>query len=108
IEPLRRVNSDRESALPMRLRLRASIGATIFGAFVAMSLLIAVLGGYGLFVLQSAGGFVVELYDRPLMAINFGRAASLDFAEMDKELIRRGTASRQDQAAIDAKIAHLP
>ena len=91
----------------MRVRLQASIGATIFGAFVVMGLLIAALGGYGLYVLQSAGGFVVELYDRPLMAINFDRAASLDFAEMDKELIRRGTASRQDQAAIDAKIEHL-
>ena len=79
----------------MRLRLRASIGATIFGAFVAMGLLIAVLGGYGLFVLQSAGGFVVELYDRPLMAINFGRAASLDFAEMDKEMVRRASAPEE-------------
>jgi len=91
----------------MRLRLRASIGATIFGAFVAMGLLIAVLGGYGLFVLQSAGGFVVELYDRPLMAINFGRAASLDFAEMDKEMVRRASAPEQETAAIDAKIEHL-
>jgi signal transduction histidine kinase len=91
----------------MRVRLQASISATIFGAFVVMGLLIAALGGYGLYVLQSAGGFVVELYDRPLMAINFDRAASLDFAEMDKELIRRGTASSQDQFAIDAKIEHL-
>ena len=72
-----------------------------------MGLLMAVLGGYGLYVLQRAGGFVVELYDRPLMAINFDRAASLDFAEMDKELVRRGTAAPPDQAAIDAKIEHL-
>ncbi len=91
----------------MRVRLQASIGATIFGAFVAMGLLIAVLGGYGLFVLQSAGGFVVELYDRPLMAIYFGRAASLDFAEMDKEMVRRSSALEQERAAIDAKIEHL-
>src|SRR5438105_5338969 len=91
----------------MRLRLQASIGATIFGAFVAMGLLIAVLGGYGLFVLQSAGGFVVELYDRPLMAINFGRAASLDFAEMDKEMVRRASALEPERTAIDAKIEHL-
>ncbi|HYU11970.1 MAG TPA: ATP-binding protein [Stellaceae bacterium] len=91
----------------MRVRLQASIGATIFGAFVAMGLLIAALGGYGLYVLQSAGGFVVELYDRPLMAINFDRAASLDFAEMDKELIRRGTVSAQDRPAIDARIEQL-
>ena len=91
----------------MRVRLRASIGATIFGAFVAMGLLIAVLGGYGLFVLQRAGGFVVELYDRPLMAINFDRAASLDFAEMDKEMVRRASAAEPDRVAIDAKIEHL-
>ena len=31
---------------------------------------------------RQAGGFVVELYDRPLMAINFDRAASIDFAEI--------------------------
>src|SRR6266571_7478636 len=91
----------------MRVRLQASIGATIFAAFVAMGLLMAALGGYGLYVLQAAGGFVVELYDRPLMAINFDRAASLDFAEMDKELIRRGTVSAQDRAAIDARIEQL-
>jgi signal transduction histidine kinase len=96
-----------KSALPLRVRLQASIGATIFGAFVAMGLLIAVLGGYGFFVLQSAGGFVVELYDRPLMAINFGRAASLDFAEMDKEMVRRASALEMERAAIDAKVEHL-
>jgi signal transduction histidine kinase len=106
-KPPRRFNSDRERALPLRLRLQASIGATIFGAFVAMGLLIAVLGGYGLFVLQSAGGFVVELYDRPLMAINFGRAASLDFAEMDKEMVRRASSLELERAAIDAKVEHL-
>jgi len=74
---------------PRRARFTASIGTTIFGAFVAMGLLIAALGGYGLYVLQAAGGFVVELYDRPLMAINYDRAASLDFAEMDKEQLRQ-------------------
>ena len=73
----------------------------------AVGLLIAVLGGYGLFVLQSAGGFVVELYDRPLMAINFGRAASLDFAEMDKEMVRRASALEPERRSIDAKIEHL-
>ncbi len=90
------------------MRFTASIGTTIFGAFVAMGLLIAALGGYGLYVLQAAGGFVVELYDRPLMAINYDRAASLDFAGMDKELIRRAAApSDQERAAIDKKIEHL-
>jgi len=90
------------------VRFTASISTTIFGAFVAMGLLIAALGGYGLYVLQAAGGFVVELYDRPLMAINYDRAASLDFAGMDKELIRRAAAATdQERAAIDKKIEHL-
>ena len=90
------------------MRFTASISTTIFGAFVAMGLLIAALGGYGLYVLQAAGGFVVELYDRPLMAINYDRAASLDFAGMDKELIRRAAAATdQERAAIDKKIEHL-
>jgi two-component system cell cycle sensor histidine kinase PleC len=88
----------------MRVRLHPSIGATIFGAFVAMGLLTAAVGGYGLYVLETAGGFVVNLYDRPLMALNFERAASLDFAEMDRELIRRAIAPDAERAAIDAKI----
>ena len=73
-----------------------------------MVLLIAALGGYGLYVLQAAGGFVVELYDRPLMAINYGRAASLDFAEMDKEALRRTAATTdRERAAVDARIEHF-
>jgi hypothetical protein len=86
------------------VRFAASIGTAIFGAFVAMVVLIAALGGYGLYVLQAAGGFVVEVYDRPLMAINYGRAASLEFAEMDKEVMRReAAATDRERAAIDTK-----
>ena len=91
----------------MRVPWRVSIGTTIFGAFVAMGLLLAVLGSYGLYVLNAAGDFVVQLYDRPLMALNFDRAANLDFAAMDNELIRRATAPEREWDAIDAKIEHL-
>jgi signal transduction histidine kinase/HAMP domain-containing protein len=89
------------------VRLRLSIGTTIFGAFVAMGLLLAAVGGYGLYVLQAAGDFVVELYDRPLMALNFDRAANLDFAQMEKELIRRAHAAEADRPAIDIRIERL-
>jgi signal transduction histidine kinase/HAMP domain-containing protein len=42
------------------------------------------------------------------MAINYGRAASLDFAEMDKEVMRReAAATDRERAAIDSKIEHL-
>jgi len=91
----------------MRVRLPTSIGATIFGAFIVMGLLTALVGGYSLYVLESASGFVVRLYDRPLMAINFDRAASLDFAEMDKALVQRTGASEVDRAMIDARIEQL-
>jgi len=91
----------------MRLPFQASIGATIFGAFVVMGLLTAAVGGYGLYVLETAGGFVVNLYDRPLMALNFDRAASLDFAEMDRELIRLANAADTERPAINAKIERL-
>src|SRR5689334_5982732 len=91
----------------MRVRLPTSIGATIFGAFILMGLLTALVGGYSLYVLESAGGFVVQLYDRPLMAINFDRAASVDFAEMDKARVRRIGAGEADRAVLDARIEHL-
>ena len=91
----------------MRVGLRISIGNAIVGAFVAMGLLLAGLGMYGLFVLEKAGSFVVDLYDRPLMALNYDRAASLDFAEMDKELIRRANASASERAGIDTRIERL-
>ena len=91
----------------MRVGLRISIGKAIFGAFVAMGLLLAGLGIYGLYVLDKAGSFVVDLYDRPLMALNYDRAASLDFAEMDKELIRRANASAAERLEIDTRIERL-
>ena len=91
----------------MRVGLRISIGNAIFGAFVAMGLLLAGLGMHGLFVLEKAGSFVVDLYDRPLMALNYDRAASLDFAQMDKELIRRANASNSERAEIDTQIERL-
>lgn len=72
-----------------------------------MGLLTAALGGYGLFVLLTASDFVVDLYDRPLMAINFERAASLDFAEMDKEQARRDRADAASRTEIDARIEQL-
>jgi hypothetical protein len=42
------------------------------------------------------------------MAINYDRAASLDFAEMDKEQLRQAAAATdRERAAIEAKIRHL-
>ncbi|MDB5409423.1 MAG: hypothetical protein JWL84_4335 [Rhodospirillales bacterium] len=86
---------------------RSSIGAKLFGAFIAMSLTTAALGAYGLYVLSGAGAIVVDTYDRPLMAINFARSASLNFMQMDKELLRRKLVPMTGRAAVDARIEQL-
>jgi len=91
----------------MAVRIRGSIGATLFGAFVAMSVITGTLGVLGVYVLSLAGGFVADTYDRPLMAINYARAASLGFAQMDKELLQRRHAPESERAALDRRLAQL-
>ena len=59
-----------------------SIGAKIFAAFVAMSLIIAATGYGGYLVLSAAGNIAVVTYDGPLMAISYSRAAATDFIQM--------------------------
>jgi signal transduction histidine kinase/HAMP domain-containing protein len=82
-----------------------SIGAKVFCAFLAMGFITASLGAYGLYVLAAAGHLVVDTYDRPLMAINFARSASLTFALMDKDVLGRRRATDAERAAIDADLA---
>lgn len=91
----------------MAVRIRGSIGATIFGAFVAMSVITGTLGLLGVYVLSLAGGFVAQTYDGPLMAINYARSASLDFAQMDKELLQRGLVPEAERAAVDRRLAQI-
>jgi signal transduction histidine kinase/HAMP domain-containing protein len=90
-----------------RLHIQESIGAKIFGAFIAMGLITGMLGGFGYYVLSSAGGFVEATYDGPLQAIDFARAASLVFTQMDKELLHRRLVAPEGHPAVDAKIEEL-
>jgi signal transduction histidine kinase len=89
------------------LHIQESIGAKIFGAFIAMGLITGMLGGFGYYVLSSAGGFVEATYDGPLQAIDFARAASLVFTQMDKEVLHRRLLAAADRPAVDAKIEEL-
>jgi signal transduction histidine kinase/HAMP domain-containing protein len=92
----------------MRSRiLRHSIGTKIFAGFFAMSILLAALGGYGYGILTSAGNMVTGTYDGPLMAINYARAASVDFVQMEQQVLQRKLAAPSEHAAIDAKITDL-
>src|SRR5690242_7334748 len=72
-----------------------------------MGMLTSGLGAYGLYVLWSAGRIVEQTYDGPLMAVNFARAASLDFVQLDKELLRRNIVSDSDRKEIDKNLDKL-
>ena len=83
---------------------KSSIGAKIFAAFVAMSLLIAVIGLAGYGVLSAAGNIAVTTFDGPLMAISYARGAHTDFTELQLLELRFEQAPPADRAAIAAEI----
>ena len=84
-----------------------TIGAKIFGAFIAMSAMIGLTGLAGYGVLSAAGDIAVTTFDGPLMAINYARAAQTDFTEMQLAELRFEHAAPADRAAIAAEISEL-
>ena len=84
-----------------------TIGARIFAAFVAMSLIIAAMGAAGYGVLWAAGNMAVTTFDGPMMAINYARAAHTDFTEMQILELRFEQAAPEARPAIAADIADL-
>jgi signal transduction histidine kinase/HAMP domain-containing protein len=82
-----------------------TIGAKIFGAFAAMSVIIGLTGLVGYGILSAAGDIAVTTFDGPLMAINYARAAQTDFTEMQLAELRFEHAAPKDQKAIAADIA---
>ena len=86
---------------------RHTIGARIFGAFIAMSAIIAVMGVAGYAVLSAAGDIAVNTFDGPLMAINYARAAQTDFANMKLAELRYEHAAVDSRAAIAAEITDI-
>jgi signal transduction histidine kinase/HAMP domain-containing protein len=86
---------------------RTTIGARIFGAFIAMSVMIGVLGLAGYAILSAAGDIAVTTFDGPLMAINYARAAQTDFTEMQLAELRYEHAAPAARPAIASQIADL-
>ncbi len=86
---------------------RHSIGTKIFAACIAMGLVTGALGLYGFYALWVAGNIAVKTYDGPLMAINFARSASVSFAQMNNELLRRTIAPDAKRTEIDDNIEEL-
>ena len=85
----------------------STIGARIFGAFIAMSVLIGVMGVAGYGVLSAAGTIAVTTFDGPLMAINYARAAHNDFIEMQLAELRYEHAEPAARKAIADEINEL-
>ncbi|MGZ5988538.1 MAG: ATP-binding protein [Rhizomicrobium sp.] len=86
---------------------KKSIGAKLLAAFLAMGAIIALQGIYGYSVLARAGAMVIDTFDRPMMAINYGRAANFDFAQIERQLLLRDAATQTQRTAIDAEIDDL-
>ncbi len=84
-----------------------TIGAKIFAAFVAMSLIIGASGLAGYGVLSMAGDIAVTTFDGPLMAISYARAAHTDFTEMQLAEQRYEHADAAHKPAIADEIGQL-
>ncbi len=84
-----------------------SIGAKIFGAFIAMGALIALLGAAGYGVLSFAGQMTITTFDGPLMAINYARAAQSDFISLQMAELRYEHADPKTRETITAEIVDL-
>jgi signal transduction histidine kinase/HAMP domain-containing protein len=82
-----------------------TIRGKIFLAFCAMSVLTGAVGVYGIFATTVANRIVVDIYDRPLMAINFARSASSIFAQMGNQLLQARMTG--DIATMRAKLKNL-
>jgi signal transduction histidine kinase len=86
---------------------RMSIGGKLLAAFLAMGAIIMLQGLYGYSVLERAGDIVVGTFDRPMMAINYARAANFDFAQIERKVLERANAKAADRRSIDSDIDGL-
>src|SRR5215469_13285338 len=86
---------------------RRSIGAALFGAFLAMSAIIALQGYYGYRMLSAAGDMVISTFDGPLMAVNYAHAAHFDFVQIERKLLERAAAPPSQREGIDSQIDAL-
>jgi len=84
-----------------------TIGAKIFGAFVAMSAVIGLMGLVGYAVLAASGNDAITTFDGPLQAINYAGRAQHDFTEMQLAELRYEHAAPSQRAGISADISDL-
>ena len=68
-------------------RVLISVRSKLFFSFLAMTILLASLGGYAFHSISTTGAVVKNTFDRPLMAINYARSAGQTFTQMELALV---------------------
>jgi hypothetical protein len=84
-----------------------TIRGRILIAFLIMSVITGILGGYATMGIRRAGVLVDKTFDESLMSINYARAAAADFSAMQAAFARRMTGSRVDAREADQNIETL-
>ena len=88
-----------------------SIRHKLLLAFSVVALLAAAVAGYGYQLISTESGLVVEIYDGPMMAVNYARTAQVSFAKarrlLEGAVVLHETASKSELAAIDQSMNQL-
>jgi diguanylate cyclase (GGDEF)-like protein len=84
-----------------------TISGQILVAFLAMTMITVTLGAYASYNIRYGGELVAETYDRSLMAINYARAASADFALMQVIASNEGSKFRSASASNQSRMEEL-
>ncbi len=83
----------------MPIRLKLLLG------FLVVTAMAGFLGAFGVYSVGVMGALAIETYDRPLMAINYARAAETDFTRLKADIAplakAGGGASAPDEAEIE-------
>ena len=75
-----------------------SVKSKLFFGFLAMTMMVVLLGGYAFLSVGGAGAVVKDTFDRPLMAINFARSAGQVFNELEIEVLKQSLENGPEQA----------
>ena len=95
-------------ALDAFVRSGHTIRGRIFLAFVMLSTITALLGGYAAFGIMTTGALVDKTYDRSLMSINYARAAAADLASLQATVARaRLVGEEEERQRLEKRIEAL-
>ncbi|MGX5776098.1 EAL domain-containing protein [Methylorubrum zatmanii] len=96
------------AAVDAFLRSGHTIRGRIFLAFLMLSVITGLLGGYAAFGIMTTGALVDKTYDRSLMSINYARAAAADLAALQATVARaRLAGDAEERRHLEGRIEEL-